>query len=298
MSPTARDVDSAKSIESAALAALLTSAGALRDAAIARGQHPPRSVLENARTMARHLGMPDHRMHDLVPSMGLWQAYLPSALGRDTAILTQVRSRLPYSYGLVRSAFPGMESHGQAVFLMFHMAALPLVGALLATACIETHSHAGHVLVRPGNVARLHAQSGRWAVDACEVISTDPPGLRRVISGLRLGTITRLLVLPDGPYPAGRAGTRTLTNISSTLAFKTGLLARILAMGIPIRPLTHAWESGSLVLNWHPFLNNKLNRAGKDSPEQAISDVAALLEDMLRRHPEQWLNWKAAGLRK
>ena len=294
MSPTESDVESAKSIESATLAALLASASALRDAAIARGQHPPRFVLENARTMARHLAMLDHRMQALVPSMGLWQAYLPSALGRDTAILSQVHSRLPYSYGLVRSAFTEMESHGQAVVLMFHMAALPLVGALLATACVETHSRPGHILVRPGNIAR----PGRWAVNACEVISADQSGLRRVISGLKLGTITRLLVLPDGPYPAGHAGTRTLTNISPTLAFKTGLLARILSIGIPIRPLTHAWESDALVLNWHPFLNNTRHWGRNDSPEQAISDVASLLEGLLQRHPEQWLNWYAAGLRK
>jgi hypothetical protein len=289
---------SARSSEKATLAALHASARALRDAAISKGQYPPRFVLEGARTMAQHLSMPDHRVQGLVPSMALYQVYLSYALGRDTAILRQIRSRLPYSYGLVRTAFAEMESYRQAVILMFHMPAMPLTGALMAAACVETHGYHGHALIRPGNVAWIHAQSGRWADDAGETISADPPGLRRLVSGLRHGTISRLLILPDVPFPAGRAGTRTLANISSTLAFKTGLLARILAMGIPIRPLTHAWESEALVLNWHPFLNDACRSDGACPEELAISGVASLLEDLLRRHPEQWLNWYAAGLRK
>ena len=290
------DVESSKTTESATLARLFASAHGLRDAAISRLQHPPRFVLESARTMARHLRMPDHRMQELVPSMGLWQAYLPSAIGRDSAIFTEARFRLPWSYEVVRSAVAEMESHRQIVIVMFHMAALPLVGALLGAACAETHSLRCHTLLAPGNIAWLNTQSGRWIVDACEAISADQAGLRRLISGLRQGTITRLLILPDAPYPPGRTGTRTLTDINPTLAFKTGLLSKILAMGIPMRPLTHVWESGAVELEWHPFLNRTDASNGSDT-EEAISRVASLIEGLLERHPVQWLNWSATSLR-
>src|SRR5262249_7801938 len=156
--------------------------------------------------------------------------------------------------------------------------------------CTETTSGRRHALLAPRNIAWLHTPSGRWTFDAWETISADPPGLRRLISGLKHGTITRLLILVDGPHPAGSPGTRTLTNISPTLAFKTGLLTRILAMGIPIRPLTHVWESNALELNWRPYVSDTCSRDGIVSEEQAISDIASIIEGLLRRHPEQWLN--------
>jgi lauroyl/myristoyl acyltransferase len=292
-----RDVEAAKTSERTTLATLFASAHRLRDSAICRSQHPPRFVREGARTMARHLGMADRLMQELAPAMGLWQAYLPAALVRDTAMFTEARSRFPCSYEVLRSAFAEMESRRQVVIAMFHMPAMPLVGALLAAACAETTSGQRHALLAPGNIAWLQTQSARWTFDAWETISADQSGLRRLISGLRLGTITRLLILVDGPHAAGSPGTRPLANISPTLAFKTSLLARILAMGIPIRPLTHMWESNALVLNWHPFLNDTRLSDGICAEEQAISNVASLIEDLLRRHPEQWLNWYAAGLR-
>jgi hypothetical protein len=78
---TGMDLEEAKIRESATLSTLFASAHAVREAAIARSQHPPRFVLERARIMARHLGIPDQRLPELGRAMGLWQAYLPSALG-------------------------------------------------------------------------------------------------------------------------------------------------------------------------------------------------------------------------
>jgi lauroyl/myristoyl acyltransferase len=190
-----------------------------------------------------------------------------------------------------------MASHRQVVFVAFHMAAMPLVAALLASACTETHSRPGHVFIGPRNLGWLGMRSSRWIFDASETIIADLPGLRRLISGLRAGTITRLLVLLDGPHPTGGPETRALTNIAPTLAFRTGLMSRILDMGIPMRPLTHHWESDALVLNWHPYLNHPWQPDGSRTKEEALSRMASLIEDLLLRHPAQWLNWNAASLR-
>jgi hypothetical protein len=190
-----------------------------------------------------------------------------------------------------------MAAHRQVVFVTFHMAAMPLVAAFLASACTEMHSRPGHVFIGAPNIGWLGAQSSQWIFDASETIFGDPPGLRRLLSGLKLGTITRLLILLDGPHLAGRPGTRALANVAPSLAFKTGLLFRILDMGIPIRPLTHHWESEALSLKWHPYLNFPRRSDGIRAQEHATSAVTSLIEDLLRRHPEQWLNWSAAGLR-
>jgi len=291
-----RDDEAARARERATIAALFASADSLRDAAIARAQCPPRFILEAAKTMARHLGMPDRRRQELVPSMAFWQAYLASALARNPAIFAEARSRFPSSYEVVRSAVAEMGSHRQVVFVVFHMAAMPLIAAFLALAVTEIHGRRGHVLLSPQNAARLQVESGRWVLDVSNVISADAAGLRRLVSGLRAGTITRLLVLPDGPQRPAGAGTRMLTKISSTVAFKTGLLSRILAMGIPMRPLTHKWEEDALALRWHPFLD-QAGASGGTATDDAISRVASLIEELLECHPEQWLNWSAASLR-
>lgn len=296
MRRTDRDDEAARVHEHATLAALFASAHAVRDAAIARTQDPPRFIVEGAKTMARHLGMPDRRMQELVPSMALWQAYLGSVFGKDATIFTEARSRFPHSYEVVRSAVADMEQHRQVVFVAFHMAAMPLIAAFIALACVETRGCQGHVLLSPLNVARLQAQGSRWVLDVSNVVTADPAGMRRLLSGLREGTITRLLILPDGPHRSGGPGTRTVTNFAPAVAFKTGLLSRIMAMGIPVRPLTHAWEGRALALNWHPFLN-KMGALGETHPEEALSRMASLIEDLLLRHPEQWLNWNAASLR-
>jgi hypothetical protein len=50
-------------------------------------------------------------------------------------------------------------------------------------------------------------------------------------------------------------------------------------------------------LAWHPLLDPTGEGKGIDTAERGISTVASLIEDLLRRHPEQWLNWGAASLR-
>jgi lauroyl/myristoyl acyltransferase len=275
--------------ERATLATLFAAADRVREAAVARGQHPPRFILEAARIMQRHLGMTDARMQELLPPMAFWQAYLTNVLGRDTGIFTEARVRLPSSYEVMRSGVAEMAAHRQAVFVIFHMTAMPLVAALLASAVTEVYGQPGHVFVSTRNMAWLQAQTGRWVLDISQVIGADPSGLRRLVSGLRQGSITRVLILLDGPHSPGRPRTRALTSVAPTLAFRTGLLSTLLAMGIPVRPLIHSWEADALMLRWQPYLN--------DEQEQAISSVASLLEELLRRHPEQWVNWNAAGFR-
>lgn len=290
-------IDRARAIEKGTLATLFAAAHAVGEAAIARSRHPPRFVLERARIMARHLGIPDRRLQELGKAMGLWQAYLPSALGSDATIFSEAAFRLPWSYETIRSGMASMSSLPQVVVVAFHMAAMPLTAALLASACTSTHSRSGHVFISPRNLGWLGLESSRWILDAGEIIIADLPGLRRLMSGLRDGTITRLLVLLDGPHPSGGRDTRALTTIAPTLAFRTGLMSTILDMGIPMRPITHCWELDSLIVEWHPYLNHPPQTDSNRTREEAISVVASLIEDLLRRHPEQWLNWAAAGLR-
>jgi lauroyl/myristoyl acyltransferase len=61
-------------------------------------------------------------------------------------------------------------------------------------------------------------------------------------------------------------------------------------MQIPVLPVTHAWESDRLVIEWQPLID------GAD-PSAGVDAIAALIERLLRRHPEQWLNWAAARIR-
>lgn len=289
MNPVERDDPTARARERATVAALLASAHGLREAALARVQRPPLFVLEGARNMARHLAMPDSRMQELLPAMAFWQAYFPSALARDATSFTQAAARFPASYDVVRSVVAEMKARPQVVFVAFHMAAMPLIAAFLALAVAETHGRPGHVLLSPQNAVRLQTESGRWVLDVSTVVRADAAGLRRLISGLRDGSITRLLILPDGPQRPGGPNTRVVANAMPGVAFKTGLLSRILAMGIPTRPLAHRWVEGDLALTWHPFLDG--------TGEAPISRVAGLIEDLLRQQPEQWLNWSAASLR-
>lgn len=291
------DFDKARAIEIGTLATLFATANAVREAAIARSQHPPRFVLERARVMARHLGIPDQRLQELGHAMALWQAYLPSALGSDVSIFSEARFRLPLSYEIVRSGLAEMFSSPQLVVVAFHMAAMPLTAALLASACSEIHSRPGHIFISPRNLGWLGLKSSGWIRDAGEIIVADLSGLRRLVFGLKDGSITRLLVLLDGPHLSGGPDTRALTHIAPTLAFKTGLMSRILDMGIPMRPIIHHWESDALVLEWHPFLDHPPQPDGSGTRKHAISVVASLIEGLLRRHPEQWLNWSAPGLR-
>lgn len=296
MDPSDRDGDAAKVREQASILELFASAYRLRDAEIAKVGRPPLFVLEGAKTMARHLGMSDGQMQELVPAMAFWQVYLASTLARNPAVFAEAGYRFPSSYEVVRSAVAEMQSHRQLVFVAFHMAAMPLIATFLASAVADIHGRPGHVLLSPQNVARAQGESGRWIFNVSNVISADGPGLRRLLSGLRDGTVTRLLILPDGPQRPGRPGICALGDTTPGIGFKTGLLSKILAMGIPMRPLMHTWQPDGLELKWHPLLGD-IDAAGGGSGEGAISRVASLIEDLLKRHPEQWLNWSAPSLR-
>jgi len=292
---SAGDADAAGAREAATLAALFASAHRLQEQSAATSV--PRFLRESARSMARHTGMSDEQMQACLPSMAFWQMFLSSALGRDTAYFTDARARLPSSFDLLRQGFVEMEPHPQVVIAAFHIAALPLVAALAADALADVRSGPRHVLVSKGNMGWLRLAGGRWVLDAAETIAADPAGLRRLMSGLKSGAITRLMILVDGPQAPGGRGTRALTNVSPAIGFRTGLLTSIQSMGIPIRPLTHVWESNALSLTWHPLLDPAGDREGDRAAGDVVSAVASIIEGLLRSHPEQWLNWTAASIR-
>src|SRR5262249_54865433 len=141
-------------------------------------------------------------------------------------------------------------------------------------------------VVASRNIAWTKLESGRWTGELGQIIGTDASELRRLLTGLRSGELQRLVVMVDGPHPPGRPGTRALANVSPTLGFKTGLLRWILGMGIRALPLAHYWEGTELVLEW-----------GDPLTSDGESQIAGVIEYLLRRHPEQWLNWTAASLR-
>lgn len=290
------DAGEAKARELASVETLFASARRLQLASEAKSPLPSRFLLEGARSMARHMGMSDGQRQAFLPSLGFWQIFLPSALAGDTSWFTEPGFHMPWSFESVRDGVVEMEPWSQAVFASFHMAAFPLIGAMLGAACAALRCR-GHVLVARRNMGWLRLAGGQWAFKAAEVIGTDPAGLRRLMAGLRSGEIERLLILVDGPHPPAARGTRALSNISPTLGFKTGLLSSILSMGIPVRPITHFWESNQLQVKWQSVLEPARERGGISAAEHGIATAALLIEDLLRTHPEQWLNWAAASLR-
>lgn len=257
-------------------------------AASARGPFPPRFVTEGGRAMARHLGFTNAHLAEMLPTAALYQFFLPSVLAADPSNFTQSASRLPESFALIRDRLTKLESYPQLVILPFHMSGLPLIPALMNAACMQLRSGPRHVLIAPGNISWLAVESGRWLKEGCEVIASNTGGLRRLVAGLGDGSIERLGVLVDGPHPPGKPGTRALSGISPGLGFRTGVLRHILSMGIPVLPVLHYWQSERLAIEFGPLLI---------APEEGIDAVAGIIEGMLLRHPEQWLNWTAARLR-
>jgi hypothetical protein len=278
-------IDESSQREADTLRAWLTAARQRQSAHV--GPMPPRSVVESARTMAAHTGMAPELGEAAALDMAFWQMFLPSALGSDPANFTDVRTRLPHSSEIVRAGVARFAGHRQLVFAAFHMAGFPLVAAMLAPALRDVHGVRGHVLVARRNMPWLRTSTGRWVDEIGDVISTDRPGLRRLHAGLRDGSIRRLVLLVDGPHRPG-PGRRALTGISPALAFKTGLLRKLLAMHIPVLPLTHVWVDQRLHLEWQPLLPG--------DPDAGVDATAGLIESLLRRHPEQWLNWAAARI--
>ncbi len=294
--------------------ALLARARSLQEAAGARRPTQPRLVTESARCMARHLGMTEERMRELVPEFALWQLFLPAALAADMRNFSEADARMPSSFRQIHQGLAALECHRQVVVAAFHMAGMPLVWRLGSAAWEQLHDGPRHMLLASRNLAWTEREEGRWMRETGDIVGTEPAELRRLMTGLRNGSIRRLAVLVDGPHAPGRPGTRALANLSPALGFKTGLLRAILALGIPVIPLAHWWEANRLILKWHPRLSpaTRYDRVAASSnsagPPEApchpakgsadgISEVAGIIEDLLRSHPEQWLNWPAASLR-
>ena len=66
------------------------------------GPMPPRLIAENVRMMAEYMGMTSSAAEAAARSMAFWQMFLPAVFGKDPANFTDVRARLPRSFGLVR----------------------------------------------------------------------------------------------------------------------------------------------------------------------------------------------------
>jgi hypothetical protein len=282
----------AEAREAATFIALVEAARRRQQAAQEKSPLPPRFLLEAAQSMAAHMAMSEQAMQDGLADMALWQLYLPSALGVDTWDFAAVREHMPWSYERVRAALAPLESRPQVVSTVFHAAAFPLICVLIGAVWRDMHDGPLHLLVASRNMAWFRTDKNRWVGDEIEVLSTSPAGLRQLLAGLKQGSIRRLLILADGPQAPGTQGARALAGISPTLGIKTTLLAKIHALGITLAPFTHEWETNRLVVTprapLHPATLGET---------ETIDTVVRHIEDLLRRHPEQWLNWSAARIR-
>jgi len=95
------------------------------------------------------------------------------------------------------------------------------------------------------------------------------------------------MILVDGPHAPGGRGTRALASVSPALGFRTGLLTTILSMGIPVQPLDACLGVERAVVD----VASLLDPAGADESDRAehgVSTVAAIIEGLLKSHPEQW----------
>lgn len=282
----------AEAREAAALATLIEAARRRQQFALETAPPAPRFLLESARSMAAHMGMPERRMRQGLEPMALWQLYLPSALGAQAWDFAAVRERLPWSYARVRGALAAMQGRRQVVSAVFHMAGFPLVCTLVGAAWRDLHEGPLHLLVASRNLGWFRLERNRWVGEAVEVLDTGPAGLRRLVAGLKTESIRRLLILADGPHAPGSPGARALGRVSPALAIRTTLLAKIHELGIPLLPITHQWDAGRLAVTPRPALD-----PASLSGTETIDAVVGHLEELLLRHPEQWLNWSAASLR-
>lgn len=279
----------ARAREAAVFAGLIAAA---RQRQREAGPNPPRFMLESAKSMAAHLGMTEQRMQECLAPMALWQLYLQSAVGARTWDFAAVRESMPWSCERLRVALQPLQSRPQVVHAAFHMAGFPLVCTLLGAVLRDLQGCPLHLLVARRNLGWFRMEGHRWVGEAVEIIATDPAGLRRLLAGLQDGSIRRLLILVDGPQAPGPAGTRALAGVSHALGIRTTLLQRIHALGIPLVPLTHEWdEEGLVVTPCAPLEPAALGEA------ECVSAVVTHIEGLLRRHPEQWLNWNAARIR-
>lgn len=278
--------------EAATLAALLHGARLRRQAAYERSPATPRFLLESAQSMAAHMAMSEQRMQECLEPMALWHLYLPSALGTRTWDFDAVREHFPLSYARIWAALAQQESRPQLVTTVFHMAAFPLVCILVGAAWANVHDGPLHLLVARSNLSWLRTEGNRWIGETVKVLGTSPAGLREMLAGLRAGSIRRMLILADGPQAPGAAGTRVLDGISPRLGIKTTLLNKIHDLGIPLAPIAHDWEADRLMITPCPLLDPDVIGS-----TETLDAMVGHIEALLRRRPEQWLNWGAARIR-
>lgn len=278
----------AQATETAFLGGVFAEARTAMEEASSRQPFPPRFTKEGARCMAGHLGMPESRMKELLRDAALYQVFLPAAIVANPAQCQAAARNAPVSFEKVRSALAAVEQHPQVVVLAFHMSGLPLVSSLVDAAWTDLDAGPKHLLLAARNMSWLTQDSGSWVAERGTILGADRAGLRQLLTGLRAGTIRRLLAMVDGPQAPGGPGTRALSGISAGLGFRTGLVSTVLGLGIPILPLLHFWDGERLVVECGPVLT---------SVDNGIDAMAGHIESLLRRHPEQWLNWPAASLR-
>jgi hypothetical protein len=282
----------AEAQEAATFAALFDAARRRQQAAREKSPLIPRFLMESAQSMAGHMAMSDARMQECLGPMALWQLYLPSLFSTTLWDFAAIRRGLPWSYEQARLALEPLRDRPQLVLTVFHMAMFPLVSTLLGTVLRDLDEGPLHLLVASRNMGFLRVGHNRWINDEIEVVSTDSAGLRQLLAGLKDGSIRRLLILADGPQAPGRPGTRALDQVSPTLGIRTSLLSKIHDLGIPAVPFTHEWEHDRLVITPGPLLD-----PARLSEAESIDAIVGHIEERLRRHPEQWLNWSAARIR-
>ena len=255
-------------------------------AASQRKGYPPHIMLAGARAMGRHLSYSEAEIAALLEPAILHQCFLPPVLGAHQTILAEMPRHLPNSLERMRSSISAQRHRGPVVVLVFHFSGMPIVGSLLHHAWLEGGFENHHLLIAPRNASWLQHEHARWLREAAQIIVADRAGLRRLMTGLLQGDISRLVLLVDGPQDPASAGAAIVTGIPG-LGFRTGLLRWLLSSGMTVIPLIHYWEAGHLHFEWRDPL----------SPENGVASVAGLIGGLLRAYPEQWLNWPAASLR-
>ncbi|HEY4086588.1 MAG TPA: hypothetical protein VGM43_11655, partial [Bryobacteraceae bacterium] len=255
-------------------------------AASQRKPYPPRMMLASVRAMGRHLEYSDAEIGALLEPAILHQLFLPPVLGTSQTILAEVPRHLPHSFEQMRRHVSAQKHGGPVVVLMFHFSGMPLVGSLLHHAWLECGFVNQHLLIAPRNASWLSHEHAHWLREAAETIVADRAGLRRLMTGLRNGGISHLTLLADGPHDPASFGVTPVARVPA-LGFRTGMLRWLFSSGITVIPLIHYWETERLHFEWRDPL----------SPENGVESVAGLIGELLRRHPEQWLNWPAASLR-
>ena len=147
--------------ESDFLQGLFDRAREAMDAAGARGRCPPRFVVEGGRSMAKHLGLTDARLAEMLPAAALYQHFLPSVLAADPSNFKELQYRLPQSFAQIRDKLSDLQCHPQLVIMMFHMSGLPLIPALANVACIGGSWMVPRAWLQAGDWTRVRESAAR-----------------------------------------------------------------------------------------------------------------------------------------